>query len=134
MDTSISVRVFEWRGELHLVVDRIYSAGHRRNAPRVRVAAFHGEALPSLLPAEAMEWAVHQMNLWMNAGFPTEGGVAVSASPSGDHRGDRASGAPPCADRGLALPSQTEPPSLEGRDGEAVSDGLKPLGTQPSLF
>jgi hypothetical protein len=134
MDTSISVRVFEWRGELHLVVDRIYPSGHRRYAPRVRVAAFHGEALPALLPAEAMEWAVHQMTLWMNAGFPTEGGVAVSAPLEGPQGGSPRSGAPHTTEAGSALPSQTEPPSLEGRGGVAVSDGLRPLGTQPSLF
>lgn len=134
MDTSISVRVFEWRGELWLAVDRVHSAAHRRYAPRDRLASFHVRPMREVSEPVACLWLLEQLTLWVNAGCPNARREAAPASPVGDRRGHRAIGAPRRASAESALPSQTEPPSLEARDGEAVSDGLKPLGTQPSLF
>jgi hypothetical protein len=130
MDSSISVRVFEWRGELHCVIDRIGATSGRRHAPRARVASFHGEALPALLPAEAMEWAIHQLTLWMNAGFAPDGGVAVSAPLEGPQGGSPRSGAPTGQERAGRLPSQAVSPSVEGCGAVGVSDGLSPAGEQ----
>jgi hypothetical protein len=133
MDTTVSIRVFEWRGALHVIVDRIWPAPDRRYAPHARVVSFTTDSLPGLREDEATEWALTQMTLWMNAGWPTDGRVAVPAPPRGGHRGERANGAPTCTDGVAALPSQTQPAAVVDSDAGGVSDGLQPAGVQQCL-
>src|SRR4030095_11408640 len=125
VDTSVSIRVFEWRGALHLAVDLVGPVLGRRYAPHRRLASFTVASLPGLQPPEATEWAIAQLTLWLNAGMPTDGRAAAPASPGGDRRGDRASGAPTCTVRAAALPSQAAPPPLEDRGAAGVSIQLE---------
>jgi len=117
--------VFEWRGALHLAIDAVGPVVGRRYAPHRRLASFSVASLPSLQPPEATEWAIAQLTLWLNAGMPTDGRAAAPASPGGDRRGDRASGAPTCTVRPAALPSQAAPPPLEDRGAAGVSIQLE---------
>lgn len=80
-----------------------------------------------------MEWALQQLTLWMNEGFPSHDRVAVPASPVGDHRGQRASGAPNGLPAGISLPSENATTPPMGQRAEGAPDGLWPPGTQLTL-
>src|SRR4030095_14738116 len=91
VDTSVSIRVFEWRGALHLAVDLVGPVLGRRYAPHRRLASFTVASLPGLQPPEATEWAIAQLTLWLNAGMPTDGRAAAPGCPGGGRSGARAS-------------------------------------------
>ena len=134
MDTSITVQVFDWRGELWLTVDRLHRHGGRRYAPRDRLATFHVDALRDVSEDEALLWLHEQLAAWVAAGCPRRrwtDRVAVSAPPGGGHGGRRVATA---TRPGKPLPSKTAPPPLEGSGAAGVSDGLKPPGVQGLLL
>jgi hypothetical protein len=134
VDSQISVLVSEWRGELLILVDRVGRSGHRRYAPRTRLATFRARAVREVSEDEACLWLLEQLTLWVNAGCPRTRRGAAPASPVGDHRGQRAIGAPTGAEGRTPLPSKTVRPPEEGSGAAGVSDGLKPNGAQPPLF
>ena len=61
MDTSISVRVFEWRGELNCTVDRVGNTDHRKHAPRTRLASFSTSAFEGNSEVDAVLWATAEI-------------------------------------------------------------------------
>lgn len=133
MDTTIEARVFEWRGVLSIVIDRVDRSGHRRLAHHHRLASYSLHFDAALNEDQALSWAIACLTDWERAGCPRGGRVAAPAPLDRGHGVDRATGAPPQVKRSTALPSQTEPPPVEHRDGEAVSDGLYPPGVQLPL-
>jgi hypothetical protein len=89
MDTSLSVRVFEWKGDLHCTVDRIGRTDHRRHAHRDRLASFTTKCDPTIGEIPAMTWAV--MRLVDHLAISVEHSRAAGpASPVGDDRGQHA--------------------------------------------
>jgi len=134
MDTTLSIRVFEWRGALHLVIDRIHPAPRRRFAQRDRLAGFSAAPVQPVPEDVAALWALEQITAWVNAGCPYALRVAGSAPPSGGSRGARANGAPTGNRPHPVLPSQTAPSPVEHRTSAASSlDGLNPPGFTPEL-
>jgi hypothetical protein len=91
MDTSISIRLFEWRGDVHCTVDRVGRADHRRYAPRTRVAEF-STRMPEGTPEQTIAaWAILSLadRIGLICTLRPEAG---SASPEGDHRGEQSTG------------------------------------------
>lgn len=134
MDTSLSVRVFEWRGELHVNVDRVGRVGDRKYAPRTRLATRSGP-----WDGEVTEEAFLLAAIMVLVDYVGDIAVLASilaaqprpASPSGDHRGERvATGDTPSG----PLPSQAVRPSVEHSASAASSDGLWPPGGTEPLF
>lgn len=134
MDSSLSIRVFEWRSELHCTVDRVGRSDHRKYAPRTRLAGFTLPLETEPSEVDACLWALLKICdlLGVSMDQATE---SPSASPGGDRRGRlaarRASSTSPLYD---ATVKNAHPP-LCPSVGEAVSvDGLKPQGATPTLW
>jgi hypothetical protein len=134
MDTSISVRVFEWRGEIGMGVDRVGRAGHRKYAPHTRLATFSATAVPDLCEETLLLWMHERLTEWIGQGCPPCWREAPPASPQGTTGVVSRTGAPSGREPARSLPSQTEPPPLEHRGAVGVSDGLKPDGFTPPLW
>ena len=134
MDSSLSVRVFDWRGDIYLVVDRIHSAPRRKYAARDRLATFHATPVRDVPEDVACLWMLEQLTLWVNAGCPYTRHASATGAPLGGPQGARAPGAPSGPRPAPSLRSKTEPPPLEDSGAVGVSDGLAPPGVQPPLF
>lgn len=134
MDSSISVRVFDWKGDIWLAVDRIGSADHRKHAHRDRLATFRETPVHDVSEDVALLWMLEQLQLWVNAGAPFAWSEAPSAPPGGGRRGRPEAWACPRREGEDPLRSETQPPPLEDRASEASSDGLWPPGYQPELW
>lgn len=134
MDAQIVARVFEWRGEIYVAVDRVGRASDRRYAPRHRVATWTATTKAAPTEAEATEYMIVILQQWLADGLP----------------------------RGLHVPRQRRPGALEGGGGDGrvatgdtperastisdgaqvansaaarrASDGLTPPGVQEALF
>lgn len=87
MDTAVSIRVFEWRGDLHLAIDRIGGTPDRRYAHRDRMASFSIQCPEDVLEEEVISWAIAQLEVWERAGLP-HGHAVAPAPPEGGHRGE----------------------------------------------
>lgn len=134
MDTSISLRLFNWRGDIWLTVDRIGCSDHRKHAPRERLATFHTWCLPEVSEENALLWMYIQLNAWVGDGCPDARREAATVSPGGGTTGGESAARVARQAPEIALPSQTEPPNVERCDGVAVSDGLLPEGEQLALW
>lgn len=134
MDTSITVHVFDWRGDLWLAVDRVGRHAGRRYAPRTRLASVHAQPMREVSEDEALLWMLDVLTLWVNAGAPTSQ-RADAQRPRRPQVGATGDGAPTCAWGAVTLPSENlPPPPMAERRAERVSDGLVPEGITDHLF
>jgi hypothetical protein len=133
MDTSISVRMFEWRGDVWISVDRVGRAGHRKHAPRTPLVSIHSSSDTPICEDVALLWLQGCLTEWVAAGCPRGHREAVSAPPQGATGVVSRTGVPPQLDRSKALPSQTEPAPVEHRGSEATSDPWVDGTFQPAL-
>lgn len=134
MDTSISVRVFEWRGELHATVDRVGRSDHRKYAHRDRLASFSETVEGQVDEVDAMLWATAQIaGLLLVSMSEAERSEAPAppGGPQGDVRSTRAYVTPHL--RSATTRNAAQTPNGEST-GAAGSDGLRPPGVQPSLW
>lgn len=134
MDYSITVQVFDWRGDLWLSVDRVGRVAGKRFAPRERLASFHTDAMHDVSPDEALLWMHEQLAAWVNAGCPRRSWTDAKR-PRRPLEGAMGVGAPTGHQGLVTLPSENStPPPREERRAERDSDGLKPPGVQQTLW
>jgi hypothetical protein len=134
MDSSVTVQVFDWRGEIWLTVDRVGRVDHRRHAHRDRLATFHAQPVRDVPEDCALLWMLEQLTAWVNAGCPRPSAQRARGPLGGASGGTRANGAPPTPTADPALQSQTVPTPLVASASEASSDGLWPEGRTDPLF
>jgi hypothetical protein len=134
MDTSISVQVFDWRGELWLAIDRVGRVAGRRYAPRARLATFHALPLRDVSEDEACLWMYDVVTSWVNQGCPRVHLTSAERSRlplEGDTGGRRAY--EPSGPSDATLKEAADPPR-DQRRAERVSGGLSPEGHTPPMF
>lgn len=61
MPTSLTVRIFEWQGRVHITVDRVWPAPHRKHPHRERVCGWTLDA--GIAPDEwvAVQYAANRL-------------------------------------------------------------------------
>ena len=133
MDSQISVRVFDWRGEIWLAIDRVGRAPDRRYAPRTRLATFHAQPLRDVPESVAFLWLLEQLTAWVNAGCPSPSRAARSGAPQRGATGGETHGAPFGQAAENRLPSQTRPSAVKHSASVASTDGLTPPGEQMTI-
>lgn len=134
MDSSLSIRVFSWRGDVHCTVDRVGRSDHRKYAPHTRLVSFTSEGWTDTNEADCFLWALTQLASLaiVQMASPPPGGVGI---PSGDHRGGLPSpGVSATNGSEIATIKNATPTPIYLAAASAVSDGLQPPGWQPSLL
>ena len=134
MDAQIVARVFEWRGEIYVAVDRVGRASDRRYAPRHRVATWTATTKAAPTEAEATEYMILILQQWLADGLPRGLHVPRQRRPGapGGGGGDGRVATPDTPIQASTITNGAEVANSSApRRG---SDGLQPPGVQEALF